>query len=230
MTNNWAVRGALATTVTVICVAAGPDAARARVLPQPLDVGMAIQNSTSVCTLGFFGRDAAGEELLVTAGHCSTSVGEQFYNSLAMPIGVVQARMDDDLPDHIYGYTLISPAASAIIDDRFFTGAGPVDVGDAVRTLGENTQGADGTITSVSIDAASPQHSEIDSSAFNQPGDSGGPWYVNGPTLVGMTIGRNADNNTGVFNFSLAVPIDQLVASIRDNAGGWGENFQVLIK
>jgi hypothetical protein len=207
--------------------ATGPAQAAIALYP-----GMEIRIGNLDCTAGFFGENGSGQSLIVTAGHCSDYVGEQVTDGYGNPIGTVGARRDDERDSAVgpFGYTLIWRDSGAYIGDRFFTQSATAAVGDPVAIDGERTRGTQGSVLNINVDDSDPTWSVIQTTAFDDHGDSGGPMFEAGPTLVGMTIGEVADTETGGFVKSFGIPIYPLVRLIRATAGSWGDDFRMLVK
>lgn len=69
-----------------------------------LAAGLVIRNGnpgSQVCSLGFTARNAAGQRITLTAGHCSTAVGQTWSNgnSTIRVIGTVSGRIDSGNQD-----------------------------------------------------------------------------------------------------------------------------------
>lgn len=81
--------------------------------------------------------------------------------------------------------------------EAFFAGVGTVKVVDRLRLYGERTAGTDGTITNVSYTAGRPDLDLLTADIVQLPGDSGGPWFSQGPTLVGIASSADEENRGG---------------------------------
>ncbi len=66
----------------------------------------------------------------------------------------------------------------------------------------------------------------IDSNLVQLPGDSGCPWYTDGPVLVGMGSSGDQESDGGDAG-SEAQPIQAVIDLIRSNPLVWGNDFKV---
>jgi hypothetical protein len=205
-----------------------PAAAPARA-DTALQVGMTIQGDGELCTAGFFGRNATGGQFIVTAGHCSRAVGEMIYDIGGATVGEVVARVPDGRTSYgPFGYTLIWLAGGTYIGADYFASVGNANVGDTVHVYGARTGLTSGAVTAAATSPVDPAASVVESSARVARGDSGGPWYEDGPILVGICIGYDVAVPGGGFLFSYGMPIDPLLRLIRQTAGDWGNSLQVI--
>jgi hypothetical protein len=186
---------ALATAVAVATIA--PTAAHAA--GGTLTVGMKLTFNYHDCSLGFFATDSVGDQLAITAGHCAKGLHEKVYSTFGEQIGEVVAWQPDAEDGHgklngSRGFTVVYTYKTFGIE-AFFTGVGTAKIGDRVRLYGERTTGTNGTITNVSYTPGHPDLDLLTSDIVQLSGDSGGPWYSQGPTLVG--IASSSDEETG---------------------------------
>lgn len=213
-------------SAVAVCIAAGLASASPAHAEVIVSVGMTLQANGDACTAGFFGRDDEGRQYVVTAGHCSGHVGDIVYDSANDAVGQVVARVSDaPTATGPFGYTLIWLAQGVSIGDRFFDGVGSAGVGDRVHVYGTRTGVTNGAVTAATANPAQPA---LESSAVVLRGDSGGPWYTDGPLLVAISVGYEVAVPSGNFLFSYAMPIGPLVALIQQTAGDWGNTFEVL--
>jgi hypothetical protein len=219
---TWGLRAALA--VAALVQLTHPGTARAD--PIALAPGMMIRNERGYCSAGFFGRNDAGQDLLVTAGHCSSHLGEQFADEAWDPIGTVVARSDDDADIPRFGYTVIRLNASTPIQRQGFSGTARARPGETVTILGAGSGGERGTILRVVTDPTDPAGSEIDGTAEPWGGDSGAPWVDPDLLLLGVTIGKHSAAD-GAFEYAIGEPVPELVQLIRTETGSWGAGFTI---
>lgn len=218
-------------TALVTAVAAptiGPEAAHAAA--GLLTVGMKLTfDHRDDCSLGFFATDSVGDQLAVTAGHCAHGLREKVYSTFGRQIGEVVAWRPDAEDGHgkltgSRGFTVVYTYKTFAIE-AFFAGVGTAKVGDRVRFYGERTTGTNGTITSVSYAAGHPDLDLFTSDVVQLPGDSGGPLYTRGPTLVGIA---SSVNDAGG-RHAEAQPIGSLEQEIAA-AGRYGQGFSVYTR
>jgi len=194
-----------------------------------LTVGMRLNfNFRNDCSLGFFATDSVGDQLAVTAGHCAQGVHERVYSPFGEQIGEVVAWRPDEENDQgkltgSRGFTVVYTYKSFAIE-AFVTGVGTAKTGDGVRLYGQRSQGTNGKITKVSYTAGCPDLDVLNSDVLLLPGDSGGPLYTQGPTLVGIASSVN-DGNRGDRSAE-AQPIGSVEQEI-DGIARYGQGFSV---
>jgi hypothetical protein len=222
------IKKLLTALVTAIAVAnIAPTAAQAA--GRTLAVGMKLTFSSHDCSLGFFATDSVGDQLAITAGHCAKGLHEKVYNTFGDQIGEVVARQPDaeDVNGKLNGsrgFNVVYTYKTFGIE-AFFTGVGTAKVGDGVRLYRERTTGTDGTITNVSYTAGHPELGLLTSDLVQLPGDSGGPWFTQGPTLV--RIASSGDEETGGgTRGAQAQPLGSVEQEIKA-MGRYGEGFSV---
>ncbi|MGL6234840.1 MAG: S1 family peptidase [Segniliparus sp.] len=194
-----------------------------------LSPGMTIVTGDSLCTLGFLAKNDAGDALAVTAGHCSAYVDQIVRTSGGEMIGKVVSRRDDQANGGWYGYTLIALFSNTYVSDRFFSGVRNAAKGDAIHKYGARTVVTSGKVVDVSYSGVCPECSILVSDIRVLPGDSGGPWYEAGGTLVGITIALDEDAQ-GAYLYAEAFPIEPLLSMIRSESPQWGHGIRVLVK
>jgi hypothetical protein len=79
-------------------------------------------------------------------------------------------------------------------------------------------------VTNVSYTTGHPDLDLLTSDVAQLPGDSGGPLYTQGPTLVGIASSVN-DATRGAD----AQPLESLEQEIKAGAGHYGRGFSVYI-
>jgi streptogrisin C len=159
-----------------------------------LAAGLVIRNGNpgaQVCSLGFTARNASGQRITLTAGHCSTGVGQTWANgnTTIRTIGTVSSRADSGPVDvtriqstnSFYGnvnsgriYT--SPPAnwSPVTGKNFFVIG---DIACIAANITNPTRNGNpcGTVTSLSDP---DRRSMVRIDGYDAcPGDSGGGWY-----------------------------------------------------
>lgn len=217
----------LATLVTAIALATpAPAPAHANGL---LTVGMKLRFASHDCSLGFFATDSVGDQLAVTAGHCAQGLHERVYNAWGQQIGEVVAWQPDVQDGNgkltgSRGFTVVYTYKSFGIE-AFFTRVGTARIGDRVRLYGQRSAGTNGTVTSVSNTPGRPDLDVLTSDVVQLPGDSGGPLYTQGPTLVGIASSVNDGTRAAE-----AQPIDSLEQEIKSGGGRYGRGFSVYIR
>jgi hypothetical protein len=215
---------ALVTAVAVATIA--PTAAHAaRGL---LTVGMKLTFKYHDCSLGFFATDSVGDQLAVTAGHCAEGLGEKVYSTFGQQIGEVVAWQPDAKDGNgnltgSRGFTVVYTYKRFRIE-AFFARVGTANVGDHVRLYGQRTCGTNGTIIDVSYTAGHPDLDLLTSDVLQLPGDSGGPLYTQGPTLVG--IASSVHTETGGARVAQAQPLGSLEQEIKP-VRRYGAGFSV---
>jgi hypothetical protein len=191
-----------------------------------LVVGMPISIGGKTCSLGFFGFNVREDRMAVTAGHCSRSVGEVVYAGGA-PIGLVVSRLGDSENSAgkltgSRGYTLIGLHRRFALQPLFAM-VGAAAKGDHIGKVGRTTGKTFGKVTLVRAVEGRPDLGIIVSNILSLPGDSGSPWAMTGPTLVGM-------GSSGRDGLSHGQPVHSVIAMIRSGAGIWGRNFKVWLQ
>lgn len=235
---TWAVRnggwaivrwGQFAAVLVAVLGAALSPPAVAYASPA-LSVGMKIVIGNHSCSLGFFGGNANGDRLAVTSGHCADGVDQRVYAGNGTEIGIVVSHMpESDARKSVRprGYTLIQ------VYGRFklnlsFAGIADAHTGDRVWKRGARTGATSGTITDTYYtDGDRPSVETLIGNIVILPGDSGGPWYTDGPTLVGISASGHYDSGAGDDAGSQAQPVWSLIHLIRQNSPRWGPDFQV---
>lgn len=200
-----------------------------------LAVGMPINIGHHGCSLGFFGFNARGDRLAVTAGHCSDAVpDERVYANNGVQIGRVVAWKQDaenaagNLTG-VRGYTVILIYRRFSLQP-FFTGvSSSINDGEYVTKFGERTGKTNGTIKTIRYDPKRPDLALISSNMVQLPGDSGCPWYTSGDALIGIGSSGNQEWAGGDAG-SQAQPIQAVIDLIRANGSVWTENFKVWIE
>jgi hypothetical protein len=219
---------ALITAVAVATIA--PTAAHAAA--GTLTVGMKLTFAHHDCSLGFFATDSVGDQLAITAGHCAKGVHEKVYSTFGEQIGEVVAWQPDAEDDHgdltgSRGFTVVYTYKTFVIE-AFFIRLGTAKVGDRVRLYGARTTGTDGTVTNVSSTAGHPDLDLLTSDVVQLPGDSGGPWYAQGPALVGIASSFDKDTGGGSRG-AYAQPLGSLEQEIKA-VRRYGDGFSVYTK
>lgn len=69
----------------------------------------------------------------------------------------------------------------------------------------------------------------IKSNMVQLPGDSGCPWYINGPTIVGIAPSGDQESDGGDAG-SQAQPIQAVIDMIRMNSTTWDNDFKMWSK
>jgi hypothetical protein len=200
-----------------------------------LDVGMAIDIGQHRCSLGFFGFNSRNDRLAVTAGHCSDQIADQpVFADNGVEIGrVVAWKADAEDADGKLtgsrGYTVFLVYDRFSLDP-FFAQVGPsLKDGDWVSKYGERTGKTNGRVTDVKTVQNEPDLDLIKSNMVQLPGDSGCPWYINGPAIVGMASSGDQETEGGDAG-SQAQPIQAVIDLIRTNPTPWGDDFKVWIQ
>ncbi|MBU8817550.1 hypothetical protein EB74_16490 [Mycobacterium sp. SWH-M5] len=197
-----------------------------------LTVGMKILIGKHSCSLGFFGFNANSDRLAVTAGHCADGVDQAVYAANGTRIGTVVSHMgesDSRDPVRPRGYTLIGISNRFAIS-RGFTGVADAHTGDRVWKRGARSGATSGVITDTYYTDGEKSHLEtLIGNIVILPGDSGGPWYTDGPTLVGISASGNYDRGASSDTGSQAQPVGSVIRLIRDGSPRWGTNFKVWV-
>jgi len=216
--------GALITAIALATLAPAPAHANG-----VLTVGMKLTFKHHACSLGFFATDSVGDQLAITAGHCAEGLHERVYNPWGQQIGEVVAWQPDAEDSNgkltgSRGFTVVYTYRTFGIE-AFFTRVGSAKVGDRVRLYGQRTAGTNGTVTNVSYTAGHPDLDVLTSDVKQLPGDSGGPLYTQGPTLVGIASSTNDGTRAAE-----AQPLDSLEQEIKAGAGRYGRGFSVYVR
>lgn len=222
---------AITKLLTALVIAVGV----ATTIPSPahatglLTVGMRLTFGNRNCSLGFFATDTVGDQLAITAGHCANGLNQRVYNTFGDQIGEVVAWQPDaeDSDGKLIGsrgFTVVYTYKTFGIE-AFFTGVGTAKVGDHVRLYGQRTTGTNGTITNVSYSKGRPDLDLLTADIVQLPGDSGGPWFAQGPTLVGIASSGNEETDGGSQG-AQAQPLGSLEQEINAVAR-YGEGFSV---
>jgi hypothetical protein len=182
---------ALVTAVGLATLAPAPAHANGGLLT----VGMKLVFKSGNCSLGFFATDSVGDQLAITAGHCAHGLNEKVYNAWGQQIGEVVAWQLDVEDGNgkltgSRGFTVVYTYKTFNIE-AFFTRVGIAKIGDRVRLYGQRTSGTNGTVTNVSYTTGHPDLDLLTSDVAQLPGDSGGPLFTQGPTLVGIASSVN---------------------------------------
>jgi hypothetical protein len=220
------------TLVTMVALATVPPTAAHAAGGGLLTVGMKLTLNNRECSLGFFATDSSGDQLAITAGHCAHGLHEEVYNAFGQRIGEVVAWQADSEDSHgnltgSRGFTVIYTYRTFAIE-AFFTGVGTAEVGDQVRLYGQRTAGTNGTVTKVSYGTGHPDLDVLTSSVMQLPGDSGGPLYTQGPTLVGIASSVYR-GSSGEPPEAQAQPASSLVQEIKA-VGRYGQGFSVYTR
>jgi hypothetical protein len=216
---------ALITAIALATLAPAPAHANGGILT----VGMKLTFKHHDCSLGFFATDSVGDRLAITAGHCAEGLHERVYNPWGQQIGEVVAWQPDVEDSNgkltgSRGFTVVYTYKTFGIE-AFFTRVGTARVGDRVRLYGQRTAGTNGTVTNVSYTAGHPDLDLLTSDVKQLPGDSGGPLYTQGPTLVGIASSINDGTRA-----AQAQPLDSLEREIKAGAGRYGRGFSVYVR
>lgn len=218
-------------TAAVLAVLATLLAAPAAATPT-LTVGMPLGIDGHVCSLGFFGFNSRGERFAVTAAHCGSPGDTVHPKKSRATLGRVVSTYHDAAPSELIrprGFLLIRLAPKWSIQP-FFANIGQAQVGDWIAKAGERTGVTQGRIISTHDDPQNPQLSILQSDIMQTHGDSGSPWYTDGPTLVGMASSGSQDTLGGYAGLSQAQPIEAVVTLIRADPSGIGQDFRVILQ
>jgi hypothetical protein len=219
----------LVTALIAAIALATPTSAPAHANGGRLTVGMKLRFTSHECSLGFFATDSVRDQLAITAGHCAEGLHEKVYNAWGQQIGEVVAWQPDAKDSNgkltgSRGFTVVYTYKSFGIE-AFFTRVGTAKIGDRVRLYGQRTSGTNGTVTNVAHTAGRPDLDLLTSDVAQAPGDSGGPLYTAGPTLVGIASSTNDGTRA-----AQAQPIDSLEREIKSGAGRYGQGFSVYVR
>lgn len=197
-----------------------------------LAAGMPINVGNHGCSLGFFGFNARGDRLAVTADHCSDAVpDEPVYANNGVQLGQVVAWKEDTENaagklDGTRGYTVFRVYKRFSLEP-FFAGVDhSISDGDRVTKFGQRSGKTNGVVNSIRYDPKQPDLALTSSNMVQLPGDSGCPWYTGGDMLVGM--GSSGDQEwAGGDAGSQAQPVQAVVDLIRANGSVWTDHFNV---
>jgi streptogrisin C len=178
-----------------------------------LAAGLVIRNGSGaqVCSLGFTARNSAGQRITLTAGHCSTGVGETWSNGSApvRTIGAVSGRIDSGNQDvtrivstnafydpDTTGRAYVSPPAGTVaLKGKSFLLVGDTACLSASFPVPARSGNPCGTVGSTS-DAAMRGMVRID--GYDAcPGDSGGGWYWLAPSGNRYAVALHSRSTTG---------------------------------
>jgi hypothetical protein len=197
-----------------------------------LNAGMPIDIGKHRCSVGFFGFNGRGDRLAITAGHCSDQIPNQpVHADNGVQIGEVvawkqDAEDGDGKLNGSRGYTVFLVYARFSLDPFFTSVSTSVKNGDYVSKYGERTGRTNGYVTGVTTVPNRPDLNLIKSNMVQLPGDSGCPWYISGPAIVGMASSGDQESGGGDAG-SQAQPIQAVIDMIRANGAVWGNEFKV---
>lgn len=197
-----------------------------------LAVGMPIRIGKHGCSIGFFGFNARQDRLAVTAGHCSDArPNEPVFADNGVQIGFVVAwKADQENASGklvgARGYTVISVYKRFSVEPFFTKVNFSLSDGDYISKFGQRTGKTNGVVKNIQYDSKRPDLALLSSNMVQLPGDSGCPWYTNGPTLVGMGSSSDQEQDGGDAG-SQAQPIRAVLEMIRANGSVWVDNFKV---
>jgi hypothetical protein len=200
-----------------------------------LDVGMPIDIGQHRCSLGFFGFNSRGDRLAVTAGHCSDQrPNEPVHADNGVQIGEVVAwRQDTKDGDGKLvgprGYTVFLVYKRFSLDPFFTDVSASLKNGNYVSKFGERTGKTNGRVTGFATVPNRPDLDLINSNMVQLPGDSGCPWYIDGPAIVGIASSGDQETDGGDAG-SQAQPIQAIIDMIRMNSTAWDDDFKVWTK
>jgi hypothetical protein len=167
----------------------------------------------------------------VTSGHCADDINQTVQSKNGVEIGTVVSHMpesDSLAPVRSRGYTLIRLYDDFDIE-TYFAGVADAKKGDSIAKFGARTGQTTGHITDVDYNC-SPAEQTIIGSVVIIPGDSGSPWYTDGPILVGISASSSYTTGGGDDDGSQAQPIGALIDLMRQNAAKWGAGLKVRVK
>ena len=183
---------ALVAAAAIAPTAATPaDAAATAPIAAPgIPIYQDVDGSSTRCTLSYTARNAEGQRLAVTAGHCGT-LGEPVYDNADRPIGTYVAVQPDDVDSRTYGYSIIQirpdVALSAWITPTLaIERHAQARPGDYVCLFGTTSGRRCSTVETVSATEGTIVGN------LSNGGDSGGPILrMSDRALVGIVIGHN---------------------------------------
>ena len=179
-----------------------------------LAAGLTIRNGNPgvhSCSLGFTARNAANQRITLTAGHCSTGVGQVWSNgtSTIRVIGSVSGRIDSGNVDvtrivstnTFYGNVnsgriYVSPAANTVpVKGESFLLVNDVACLSARFTAPATAGNPCGTVGSIA-DAGNRGMVRVD--GYDAcPGDSGGGWYWLAPSGNRYAVSLHSRSESG---------------------------------
>ncbi|WP_238419144.1 S1 family peptidase [Gordonia sp. 'Campus'] len=222
-----------------LAVGASPAAAITPAYAHSLTAGQGIVIGDGLCSIGFFGTNADGDRLAVTAGHCAEGVGDEVTTTDGEPIGEVVDWKDDGgtadgsitLADP-RGYTVIAVDDDWEVDPVFAAASDP-EVGDPVTKTGERTGTTVGTVTALLHQDAAPEHRLVNAELVVLGGDSGSPWYLETRSGQYVLVGISSSGNFGTQNpdqaISTAQTIEGLYEQIADSGSEWTDGFEIWV-
>lgn len=182
---------ALLAAATIPTVAAPAATATTTPVAAPgIPIYQMVDGDSTRCTLGYTARNAEGQRLAVTAGHCGT-LGQPVYDNADRPIGTYIAVQPDNVNSHTYGYSIIQirpdVALSAwITPDLAIERHAQARPGDYVCLFGTTSGRRCSTIETLTATAGTI------SGNLSNGGDSGGPILrMRDRALIGIVIGHN---------------------------------------
>ncbi|MGW9266600.1 hypothetical protein [Gordonia terrae] len=231
---------AATTLLAALAVALGTATPATAVTPRYADTltaGQGILIGDGLCSIGFFGTNADGDRLAVTAGHCADGVGDEVTTTDGEPIGeVVEWKDDGGTPDGSItladprGYTVIAIEDDWDVDPVFVTAADP-EVGEQVAKTGERTGTTVGTVTGLLHQDAAPEHRLVNAELVVLGGDSGSPWYQETRAGRYVLVGISSSGNFGTQNpdqaISTAQTIEGLYEQIAGSGTAWTDGFEI---
>jgi hypothetical protein len=191
--------GAAAVIAATLFVAA-PAAADDDQIARP---GIEVDDDSGRCTAGFAATDAAGNNYLMTSGHCDAHDGSLWTYGDGVPLGhITVSERDGDLKDA----AIIQLDPDVPLPDGHPDGAYPVrdvlnssqlKVGMPFCKTGAVTGETCGQITSIDGNV-------VEASVYSLAGDSGSPGFVKNPdgtvSAVGLLMSSpDGDDNTTYF-------------------------------
>ncbi|MEN4460910.1 S1 family peptidase [Mycolicibacterium conceptionense] len=183
---------ALVVAAVIAHTAAAPAAAAttAPIAAPGIPIYQVVDGSSTRCTLGYTARNAEGQRLAVTAGHCGT-LGDTVYDNADRPIGTYIAVQPDDVDTRTYGYSIIqiSPdvALSAWITPTLaIERHAQARPGDYVCLFGTTSGRRCSTVETLTATEGTITGN------LSNGGDSGGPVLrMRDRALIGIVIGHN---------------------------------------
>ncbi|ART74325.1 hypothetical protein BTO20_37520 (plasmid) [Mycobacterium dioxanotrophicus] len=179
-----------AVTITPVLTASTAAAASLSVAAPGIPIYQDVEGTSTRCTLGYTARNAEGDRLAVTAGHCGT-VGQTVYDNADRPIGTYIAVQPDDVENRTYGYSLIrilpDVALSAWITPSLaIERHAQAHPGDTVCLFGTTSGRRCSTVETVTVTEGTITGN------LSAGGDSGGPVIrMSDQALIGIVIGHN---------------------------------------